>query len=235
MPEHSNLLIYGASGFGREVAAWAERASWGDRPVRVLGFIDDQTPERSINGRRVSRLNEAARLHAGTFVVVAVGRPELRERLVARAEAAGLTTAPPLIHPSVEYDRDHVSIGDGTVLCPGTTLTTNIEIGRHVQINLHCTVAHDVELGDFVTLSPGCHISGRVKVGRGAFAGTGVVTLNGEADRPLVIGEGAVLGAGAAVIKDVPPNVMVFGVPARSLASSASSEKELDRNSQGFR
>jgi sugar O-acyltransferase (sialic acid O-acetyltransferase NeuD family) len=217
MPEAPALLIYGAAGFGCELAAWAERARWGDRPVHVLGLIDDLTSNRVVNGRQVWRLDDAARLHEGAFVVAGVGRPALRERLIARAEAAGLKPAPPLIHPSVDYDHDHVTIGDGSVICPGTTLTTNIEIGRHVQINLHCTVAHDVELGDFVTLSPGCHISGRVKMGRSVFVGTGVVTVNGEPGRPLVIGEGAVLGAGAVVLKDVPPSVTVFGVPARPL------------------
>lgn len=217
MPERSGLLIYGANGCGRELLSWAERATWGDQQVRVLGFVDDISPEKVVNGRQVWRLDEASRLHQRAFVVAAVANPELRERLVARAEDAGFTTAPPLIHPSVEYDRDHVTIGAGTVISPGTTLTTNIEIGRHVQVNLHCTIAHDAKLGDFVTLSPGCHISGRVRVERSAYLGTGVVMVHGMAGRPLVIGEGAVLGAGSVVIKDVPPKVTVFGVPARAL------------------
>jgi sugar O-acyltransferase (sialic acid O-acetyltransferase NeuD family) len=217
MPDPSALLLYGANACGREIASWAEHARFGDHPVHVLGFIDDMSPDPFVNGRPVWGLNEAARLHEGTYVVVAVGSPELRERLVAQAEAAGFTSAPPLIHRSVEYDRDHVSIGDGSVIGPGTTLTTNIEIGLHVQINLHCTIAHDAVLGDFVTLSPGCHVSGRVKVEKGAYLGTGVVTVQGKVGRPLVIGEGAVLGAGSAILKDVPPNATVFGVPARPL------------------
>lgn len=215
IPEPTAILLYGANACGRELASWAERARFGDRPVRVLGFIDDESSDQAVNGRPVWGLNKAARLHEGAFVVAAVSSPELRERLIGQAEGAGFATAPPLIHPSVEYDRDYVTIGDGSVICPGTTLTTNIEIGCHVQINLHCTIAHDAELSDFVTLSPGCHVSGRVKVKRGAYLGTGVVTVQGKIGRPLVIGEGAVLGAGSAVLKDVPPNVTVFGVPAR--------------------
>jgi sugar O-acyltransferase (sialic acid O-acetyltransferase NeuD family) len=217
MPDPSALLLYGANACGRELASWVERARFGEHPVRLLGFIDDLTPERVVNGHQVWRLDDAIRLHEGAFVVAAVGSPILREQLAAQAEAAGFVAAPPLIHRSVEYDRDHVTIGDGSVIGPGTTLTTNIEIGRHVQINLHCTIAHDAELGDFVTLSPGCHVSGRVKVERGAYFGTGAVTVHGKIDRSLVIGEGAVLGAGAVVLKDVPPNVTVFGVPARAV------------------
>jgi len=222
MPEPSALLIYGESGFGRELAVWAERATWGLTPICVVGLIDDFSTREVANGLPVWRLDEAARRHEGAFVVAAVGRPQLREHLMSQAEAAGLRAAPPLVHPGVEYDRDRVTMGDGTVICPGTTLTTNIEIGRHVQVNLHCTIAHDVQLGDFVTLSPGCHISGRVKVGRSVFVGTGVVTVNGEPGRPLLIGEGAVLGAGSSVIKDVEPNVTMFGVPARPIVTPKS-------------
>lgn len=217
MPDELKILIFGASGFAREVASWAEMATWGGRRFRLLGFIDDINPNRIVNGRQVWRLSDAARLHEGAFVVAAVGDPQLRERLMAKAEEAGLRSSPPLIHPTVGYDREFVTIGDGTVMCPGSTLTTNLRIGRHVQINLHCTVGHDAVLEDYVTLSPGVHVSGNVTIKRSAYLGTGAVTIDGKYDQPLVIGEGAVVGAGAVVIKDVPAGVTVAGVPARAL------------------
>jgi acetyltransferase EpsM len=42
------------------------------------------------------------------------------------------------------------------------------------------------------------------------------VTVDGGYDRPLVIGERAVVGAGAVVTRDVPPATTVVGVPARA-------------------
>ena len=94
------LLIYGAAGFGCELASWAERARWGERPIRVAGLVDDLVEPSTVNGLSVWRLEDAARLHRGAFVVAAVGQPELRERLAARAEEAGLVTAPPIVHPT---------------------------------------------------------------------------------------------------------------------------------------
>ena len=210
-----DLAIFGASGFAREVAAWAERATWSGSGFRVVGFIDDVNPGGELRGRPVATLAETARASRPAFVV-AVGDPALREDLVHAAEAVGLPVAPPLVHPSVEYDADHVTLGHGTVICAGSILTTDITLGTHVQINLSCTVGHDVSLDDYVTLAPGVHISGKVAIGHGAYLGTGAVTVDGGYDQPLSIGERAVVGAGAVVTRDVPAATTVVGVPARA-------------------
>jgi sugar O-acyltransferase (sialic acid O-acetyltransferase NeuD family) len=209
-----DLVIFGADGFAREVAAWAEHATFGAVAFRLVAFIDDPNPGGMLRDRPVLHSRDVSEVGEPVFVV-AVGSPGLRQRIAAEAEAAGLRAAPPLVHPTVDLDLERVSIGDGTVVCPRCTLTTDIEIGRHAQINLHCTVGHDVRLGDYATLAPGVHISGRVSVGRGAYFGTGAVTIDGTRDKPLVVGEDAVVGAGAVVTKEVPPAVTVVGVPAR--------------------
>jgi UDP-3-O-[3-hydroxymyristoyl] glucosamine N-acyltransferase len=119
------------------------------------------------------------------------------------------------VHPDTQRSR-WVEIGEGTVICAGNILTTNIELGRHVQVNLGCTVGHDVVMGDFTTLSPGVHVSGHVHFGRRVFVGTGAVILNGSPDAPLVIGDDAVIGGAACVTRSVEPGTMVVGVPARA-------------------
>jgi sugar O-acyltransferase (sialic acid O-acetyltransferase NeuD family) len=210
-----DLAIFGASGFAREVATWAERATWNGSGFRLIGFIDDVSPGGQLRGRPVVTLGEMAKAKRPA-VVVAVGDPALRETLVQAAESAGLPVAPPLVHPSVQYDEDHVTLGDGTVICAGGILTTDIRVGSHVQINLSCTVGHDVVLDDYVTLAPGVHVSGKVAIGPGAYLGTGAVTVDGAYDQPLVIGERAVVGAGAVVTRDVPAATTVVGVPARA-------------------
>jgi len=79
-----------------------------------------------------------------------------------------------------------------------------------VQVNVGCSLSHDVVLGDHVTLSPGCRLTGGVSVGEGAFFGVGAVV-----GPRVTIGAGARVGAGAVVLHDVDPGVTVHGVPAR--------------------
>ncbi len=211
-----DLLIIGAGGSGREIAAWAGRASWDGRPFRLLGLIDDLDPDREVNGLHAWSMGEAAAQHANACVVAAVGDARLRERLIGQALQHGLHQAPPLVHPGVEIGPD-VSLAFGVVICPGSIVTTNVEIGPHVQINVQCSVMHDCTIGAYATLSPGVQLSGTVAIEPYAFMGTGAVTVNGLPGRPLRIGEGAIVGAGAVVTKDVEAGTTVVGVPARRI------------------
>jgi serine acetyltransferase len=106
------------------------------------------------------------------------------------------------------------------VICAGNILTTNIVLGQHVQLNLDCTVGHDVVMGDYTSLAPGVHISGCVHLGNRVYIGTGAVIINGTQDDPIVIGDDVVIGAGACVTKSVADGLTVVGVPARPLRSS---------------
>jgi sugar O-acyltransferase (sialic acid O-acetyltransferase NeuD family) len=207
----NRLAIFGAGASGREVS-WLARECWGDD--LSLTFLVDRhdlvgAPQ---NGIPVMHLADFANNFADTPVVVAIGDPVLREECVRKCMVAGLGFAT-LVHPRVEASR-WVSLGTGTIVCAGAILTTNITIGAHVHINVGCTVSHDAKLADFATLSPGVHISGWVNVGSRAFLGTGAVVVNGSRERPIIIGDNAVIGAGACVIRDVAPGTTVVGVPA---------------------
>lgn len=154
------VAIYGAGAFGREVA-WLAQACGQD----VVCFIDDDEAKQGklVNEIRVLSRAEAGRAFPKAGVVGGVGTPATREVVMAKAAEAGFgfTT---LVHPRVDRSR-WIEIGEGTVVCAGSILTTNIVLGRHVQVNLDCTVGHDVVIGDFTTLSPGVHVSGCVSMG----------------------------------------------------------------------
>lgn len=89
-----------------------------------------------------------------------------------------------------------------------------IEIGDHVQIGPRVTIVttnHDLEHWDVLKCRS-------VRIGRNVWIGAGAVILPG-----VTIGENAVIGAGAVVTKDVTPNAVVGGNPARVLKMISSS------------
>jgi sugar O-acyltransferase (sialic acid O-acetyltransferase NeuD family) len=135
-----------------------------------------------------------------------------------KARLAGLRFET-IVHPSVQHSP-WFEVGEGTVICAGSILSANVVLGRHVQINMGCTIGHDVVLGDYATLSPGVHLSGHVHLGDRVLMGTGAVVVHGTAKAPLVIGNDAVVGAGASVTKPIPAGLTVVGVPAKPLIRS---------------
>ena len=206
------VAIYGAGGFAREVAWLAESSD-----LDVVCFIDDDPHQRgkTLNGIPVIGLEDAKEQYPDASLVVAVGSPQVREKMAKKAADWGFSFAK-IIHPRVERSR-WIEVGDGTVIAAGNILTTNIRLGKHVQINLDCTIGHDVIMEDYATLAPGVHISGWVRLGKRVYVGTGAVIINGTKEAPLVIGDDAVIGAGAVVTKSVPTGVTVVGVPARPI------------------
>ena len=207
-----SLVVYGAGGFAREVA-WLAESCPDVGPV--VAMIDDDPARHGsiVNGVPVFGLAAARVAFPSARMAIGIGSPQHRETMAARAAEAGFAFAT-LVHPRVECSR-WIELGEGAVICAGNILTTNIRIGRQVQINLSCTVGHDVVLGDFVTLAPGVNRSGRVHIGARAYIGTNASIINGATDAPLVIGDDAVVGAAACVTRDVAPGATVVGVPAR--------------------
>jgi len=211
------LAIYGAGGFAREVAWLVQSICSMKESYQLVCFIDDNEDNQGqiINNIPVMCLVEAREKFPDASVVGGVGSPKTRQLLMDRAAAAGFSFET-LIHPRVELSK-WIEIGEGTVICAGNILTTNIKIGRHVQINLDCTVGHDVILDDYTTLAPGVHVSGWVHFGKRVYVGTGAVIINGTKEAPLTISNDAIIGAGACVTKPVPSGETWVGVPARPL------------------
>ena len=211
------VAIYGAGGFGRELAWLVQSCSVQDQCYEVACFIDDNKTMHgaTLNGVQVMSLQEAHERLPSAVVIVGVGSPAARERLVEKAAAAGFGFET-MIHPGVERSQ-RLKIGIGSVICAGSILTTEIVLGQHVQINLDCTIGHDVVMGDYSTLAPGVHVSGFVHLGRRSYVGTGAVIINGTPESPLLIGDDVTIGAGACVVRSVPAGLTVVGVPAKPL------------------
>jgi sugar O-acyltransferase (sialic acid O-acetyltransferase NeuD family) len=181
-----------------------------------LVFVDDAAAGSIVNGHRVLAFDEfASTTEAERHIALAVADSRLREQLAEKCSAAGVAFFS--VWASNVVRMDDVEIGEGALISPFVTLTSNIRIGSHFQANLYSYVEHDCVIGDFVTFAPRVACNGNVHIGDHVYIGTGAVIRQGRAGAPLRIGEGAVVGMGAVVTKDVPAGATVVGVPARPL------------------
>jgi sugar O-acyltransferase (sialic acid O-acetyltransferase NeuD family) len=210
--------IYGASGCGRSIMPVARQQLkvQGVDPSRLV-FIDDASTARSINGHPVSSysdfLNEAA---SDRFVAIAVADSEDRERLALKCSGDRISAW--TVRAENVVVMDDVEIGEGALLSPFVTITSNIRIGKSFHANLYSYVEHDCRIGNFVTFAPGAKCNGNVVVEDHAYIGSGAILRQGKPGSPLRIGRGAVVGMGAVVTGDVDAGVTVVGNPARPIA-----------------
>jgi sugar O-acyltransferase (sialic acid O-acetyltransferase NeuD family) len=143
-------------------------------------------------------------------VVFAVGNPLVKRKIIQKINNS-LISFPSLLHPNVQIGSN-VKIGEGCIICAGTIITCDIEIGSHVILNLCCTVGHDAVIGNYSAFMPAVNISGEVIIGEAVYTGTGVNFIN-----QLEIGTGTIIGAGAVVAQSLPAHCTAVGVPAKPI------------------
>lgn len=206
--------VYGASGCGRGILPLLREtaAAAGARLV----FIDDGAAGRSVNGAEV--VDWEAFLAApenDKSAAIAIANGGVRQFLAERCIGAGVRLIGARANNIVEMDN--VKIGEGALLSPFVTLTSNIIIGMCFHANLYSYVEHDCVIGDYVTFAPRVSCNGNIHIEDHAYIGAGAVIRQGSPDRPLRIGRGAIVGMGAVVTRDVPEGATVVGNPARPL------------------
>lgn len=212
--ENSLVGVFGASGFGREVMPLVRQQQSGSNARLV--FVDDKPPAGELNGYPVLTYQQFLQEHAGgKFISIAIADSSIRKMLTDRCVSDGVLILDVTANNAILMDA--VDIGDGFIITPFVTITSNVKIGKGFHANIYSYIAHDCVVGDYVTFAPSVKCNGNVVVEDHAYIGTGAILKQGRPGKPLVIGKGAVVGMGAVVTKDVPPGVTVVGNPAKPL------------------
>jgi sugar O-acyltransferase (sialic acid O-acetyltransferase NeuD family) len=209
----TKIAIIGAGGFGREVKSLIDQINQRNFLYEFIGFYDDAFEKGALinNYPILGDIDSLNSVTENLAIVIAIGNPKVKKAILSRLVNQAIFF-PTLIHPSAIVSSDNVRIGRGCIICANTIITTNIDIGNFVILNLMCTIGHDSVINDYCALMPCVNISGDVIVEESVYFGTGAKVIN-----QLKIGQNSIIGAGAVVLKNIPNNCTAVGFPAKPI------------------
>ena len=195
--------IIGAGGFAKEI-----RAAMGVPNIKM--FVDDDYFNGSLGTYKLSEFDPSK-----YSVIVAIGDPRDRYDMIQRLPKD--TKYFTFIDPSAVLLDNNIQIGEGSIICAGSIITTNVKIGKHTHLNLHTTIGHDCMIGDYFTTAPGAKISGNCIIHDLVYVGT-----NASIKQKISIHSLATIGMNAAVVKNIEEPGTYVGIPAKKLINENS-------------
>lgn len=207
------VIMLGAGGFAREVLDTIDVINEQKKDnILPIGFVYDGAKEDK--GKLIHNipvLGEISCLKEFDLneiqLVAAVGRPVWRRKMVEEAKSLGGKFIN-IIHPTVTLSK-WAKIGEGVIMQRYCGIMPDVVIGDFFISNGFVGIGHDATIGDYVQMNSHVVISGGTVIGKDVYIGLRATIL------PCKIGEKAVIGACALVTKDVPPNMLAKGIPAK--------------------
>lgn len=207
------IVIYGAGGFGRELAYLIELINEKKPTYDLIGFIDDGSQFKigeDINNYPFLGRGDWLINHKDISCACAIANVNVRKIIFEKYKEKGIHFAT-IIAPGVRIHKTNY-IGEGCIIAGGCGLTVNIKLGEGVFLNGGVVLGHDVSIGDFTTIFPRTDISGFCDIGS-------QVTIGGHSfiTPSRKIGSNAVIAAGSIVFSNVKAGTTVLGNPARRM------------------
>jgi len=206
-----DILIYGAGGYGREIACLINRINAVKPEWNLLGFLDDGEPVGTKNDYGVV-LGDLAYINSYTkevSVVLAIGTPSILQKL-ATSITNPKVNFPNLIDPDVLFlDKNNVRLGKGNIICAKCVVSCNVDIADFNLFNIGVGIGHDALFGSYNVLMPNVNISGGVETGNCNLFGVKSTVL-----QYLKVGNNVKIGANSLLMRKAKDDGLYFGTPA---------------------
>lgn len=209
-----DIAIFGAGGFGREVACLIKRINEKTPTWNLIGFFDD---DPKLKGQMISHFGpclggiETLNSYPKELAVaMALGNSIVVKKIVDNIQNKKITFPNLLDITFYKVDPETFKIGRGNIIQGQCCVSCDVTIGDFNVLNGGIDVGHDTTIGSYNTLMPAVRISGEVKIGDCNFFGISSIVL-----QQIKIGNHVRLGAGSVLMTKPKDNTLYLGVPAK--------------------
>lgn len=207
------IAIFGASGFGKEIACLLNIINSKKKKWDFVGFYDDFVEvETQIShfGQTLGGINELNKVNEELSIIIALGDSFSRKNVYEKISNKHILF-PNICYPGFSIDERSIKMGKGNVITHEKTLSCDIEIGDFNMFNSKsASVGHDVKIGSFNSFMPMTAISGNVIIGNCNYFGVNAVVLP-----KLKIGDNTKISAGSIVYRNTKDDSVYLGNPAK--------------------
>lgn len=208
-----DIILYGSGGMAREVVELIEDINKVEPRWNIIGYIDDIKSDcgEVLHGYRILGTGEILKeLAETTSVVIALSDPAAKESIYEKIKTCNIRF-PVLIHPSARVS-ENARIGEGSVIGIDCVVSTNVNIGKHVFLNMRTVVGHDGVIQDFCSCLVNCIIAGGVQIKECSLLGSGCIIMEKK-----VLGRNCKVSMGSVVCFDVEDYHVVMTRPSKSI------------------
>ncbi len=172
-----------------------------DHGYKILGSFDDLFSRKSLQGQNFL-------LTMGDSKI----RTELSKKIIDRGGFV-----PTLIHPTSIISK-FAKISDvGVYISAFSFVQADSSVGDNTVVLSHVNISHTTHIGKGCFLAGGSIIGAYTNMEDDVFIGQGALSISGKV---ATIGHGAYVGARSLLTKNVPPNTVVAGIPAKVIKST---------------
>lgn len=210
-----DIAIFGAGGFGREVACLLYKINEVEPTWNLVGFFDDGIEigkEVSHFGKVLGGIKELNEWKSNLSMAITIGNPKIVESIVLKISNPNIQF-PNIIAPTVYFsDPESFKIGRGNIIQKHCSFSCDVTIGDFNVMDGADVFGHDAVVGSFNTFMPAMRISGEVNIGNNNFFGVGSIIL-----QQIKIGNNIRLGAGSVLMHKPKEGFLYMGNPAKKV------------------
>jgi len=208
-----DLAIYGAGGFGREIACMIRQINEIKPTWNMKGFFDDNLlVKENKYGKILGNLEKLDNWKTPIALILAIATPAHLENL-AKSITNPIVDFPNIMAPNTNiFDKESFTCGRGNLVFFGCRMSCDVTIGDFNIINGAVSLGHDVKMGSYNVLQPSTRISGDCIIGNRNFFGVHSIVLQG-----IRIGNNTRIGTLSVVMRKTSDDSLYFGNPAKKV------------------